>query len=236
MIAILTFSLTSALAKEPMNAYFYQKELNNYYDSGEYFADIASQIKQAQVYLDERVTENNQLPKTQQKKLAVVLDIDETSLSGYPCMRMVAQHLLASINDGSYKQYVWAKDFAGRHFTDVMAACREFPAIPGMVDFYNHAKNNHVAVFFLTGRGDDYKNVTIHDLQHAGYKNWDGLLLKSKLYLIYPNADQFKLARRKELERAGYTIIIDIGDQYSDLYGGEYEKGFKLPNPFYFIP
>jgi predicted secreted acid phosphatase len=225
-----------AIAKEPMNAYDYQKALNNYYDSGEYFADIAAQLKQAQSYLDKRVAENNQLPTDQQKKLAVVLDIDETSLSGYPCMRTVSQHVLESVADKSYKQYAWAKDFAGRHFTDVMAACKGFPAIPGMVDFYNHAKSNQIAVFFLTGRHDDYKDLTIHDLQHAGYKNWNGLLLWNKPYSKYPNADQFKLTRRKELQQTGYTIIIDIGDQYSDLYGGEYEKGFKLPNPFYFIP
>ena len=39
-------------------------------------------------------------------------------------------------------------------------------------------------------------------------------------------------------EAAGklYHIIATIGDQASDLAGGHAECGFKIPNPFYFIP
>ena len=41
---------------------------------------------------------------------------------------------------------------------------------------------------------------------------------------------------RKKLVDQGYTIIVNIGDQMSDLDGGFAERTFKLPNPFYFIP
>jgi len=34
----------------------------------------------------------------------------------------------------------------------------------------------------------------------------------------------------------GYTIIANIGDQYSDLVGGYAEGEFKLPDPMYYIP
>ncbi|HEX3434983.1 MAG TPA: HAD family acid phosphatase [Solirubrobacteraceae bacterium] len=34
----------------------------------------------------------------------------------------------------------------------------------------------------------------------------------------------------------GYRIIVNVGDQQSDLDGGFAQRAFKLPNPFYFIP
>ena len=33
----------------------------------------------------------------------------------------------------------------------------------------------------------------------------------------------------------GYLIILNVGDQESDLTGGFADRTFKLPNPFYFI-
>ena len=41
---------------------------------------------------------------------------------------------------------------------------------------------------------------------------------------------------RRKLEETGYRIVVNIGDQQSDLDGGFAECGFKVPNPFYFIP
>jgi HAD superfamily, subfamily IIIB (Acid phosphatase) len=68
----------------------------------------------------------------------------------------------------------------------------------------------------------------------AGYDGWADLLLKQ------PNdkssSQEFKTVRRKEIEYAGFTIIFNVGDQYSDLRGGHAERVFKVPNPFYFIP
>jgi len=32
------------------------------------------------------------------------------------------------------------------------------------------------------------------------------------------------------------TIIVNAGDQESDLAGGYAERAYKLPNPFYYIP
>ncbi|TIP90617.1 MAG: acid phosphatase, partial [Mesorhizobium sp.] len=43
----------------------------------------------------------------------------------------------------------------------------------------------------------------------------------------------FKAPIRAEIEKAGYTIIANVGDQPSDLFGGHAEKLFLLPNPFY---
>ena len=73
------------------------------------------------------------------------------------------------------------------------------------------------------------------NLKAAGYTKWDGLFLRPKGYEHVPAAT-YKTAIRKEITQLGYQIIVNIGDQKSDLVGGYADKGFKLPNPYYFIP
>ena len=50
------------------------------------------------------------------------------------------------------------------------------------------------------------------------------------------SAVELKAAERKKLVDRGYTIIVNMGDQMSDLDGGFAERTYKLPNPFYFVP
>ena len=42
----------------------------------------------------------------------------------------------------------------------------------------------------------------------------------------------FKPGNRQTIEKRGYRIILNIGDQASDLAGCCAERVFKLPNPF----
>ena len=65
----------------------------------------------------------------------------------------------------------------------------------------------------------------------------DGLSDYAALYLK-PDAateptEAFKTAMRKKITADGYEILINIGDQQSDLDGGYAERTFKLPDPFY---
>ena len=48
-------------------------------------------------------------------------------------------------------------------------------------------------------------------------------------------AADFKSGERKKLKDAGYTIVVNIGDQDSDLAGEPSLRSFKLPNPFYYL-
>jgi len=41
---------------------------------------------------------------------------------------------------------------------------------------------------------------------------------------------------RARFEAVGYRIVVNMGDQPSDLAGGHAEKAVLLPNPFYRIP
>jgi acid phosphatase len=47
---------------------------------------------------------------------------------------------------------------------------------------------------------------------------------------------EFKTSQRAAIEAQGYTIVVNMGDQPSDLAGGHAMEGFLLPNPFYRIP
>jgi hypothetical protein len=91
-----------------------------------------------------------------------------------------------------------------------------------------------VAVFFITGRRENTRAHTESNLKREGYTTWAGVVLK-------PDAStdttvQYKSGARATIEGQGYRIIANVGDQYSDLAGGHEDIGFKLTNPFYFLP
>ncbi len=151
------------------------------------------------------------------QKLALVLDIDETSLSNYPSM---------------YKMR-----FGGtlQQITDAESQAND-PAISPTLELYRYAKANHIAVFFITGRGGISRAATEKNLSEAGYKNWDGISFKEENYKEKSIAP-YKIRVRSLIEKQGYDIVLNVGDQQSDLTGGYADKSFKLlSNPYYFIP
>ena len=47
---------------------------------------------------------------------------------------------------------------------------------------------------------------------------------------------EFKSGERKKLVDAGYVIVGNIGDQWTDLLGEpEGDRTFKLPDPMYYV-
>lgn len=198
------------IAKEPANLGLLRQELIRYHDSNEYSKDIDVVIQQAMVYL-----KTNTAKKNGNQKLAIVLDIDETSLSNYPN--------LLKLNFGGTKDEMWQAEKEGVD-----------PVITATLKLYQYAKNHDIAVFFVTGRHENERNSTVLNLKNAGFNNWDGLFLKPNDY-TNKSAAPYKIAIRKEITKQGYHIVLNIGDQESDLQGGFADKTFKLPNPFYYI-
>lgn len=214
VIAFLCLMLPALSAGQALeNLDTLKHELIQYHDSGAYLRDIAKQDGQAKAYLAKRIQKNNALAAP--KKLALVLDIDETSLSNYPDLRR---------EDFGY--YPKQADKA------VLAAHDK--VIQPSLDLYNFAKKNHVAVFFITGRKENLRQATIKNLHRAGFNNWDHLYLKP---IDYKNksAIPYKKGIRQAITKQGYDIVLSVGDQYSDLRGGYADKGIKLPNPYYLI-
>lgn len=218
LITSLAFSTilltTSNLVAEPPNLSLLIKDIHTYHDSGNYDRELIAVIDKAQHYIDSQVRINNQ--RKHKRKLALVLDIDETSLTNYD--KMVK------------------RDFYGNHeqiHQEILAA--DAPAIQPMLSLYRHALKQGIKIFFVTGRRTAETDATKTNLLRAGYKDWSGLYMRPDGY-HYPSVERFKAHARALICQDGYTVIATIGDQYSDLLGGFAQKEFKLPNPFYYLP
>jgi hypothetical protein len=213
--------------------------LRKYHDSGDYDLDLKTVGDRAQAYLKQRLAERAKPPQncvTRYKrkrvksqttalyvkvrkckpfaqptgKPAIVLDIDETSLSNW--------------------NGISSSNFSGTG-TVADAVAGTGTAIKPTLDLFNYAKANGVAVFFITGRPSAIQSQTESNLKAAGYDGWTGLQFKpgDKTTIAY------KSGARADIEKQGYYIYESVGDQESDLDGGHAEQGFKYPNPFYFI-
>ena len=203
-----------------------------YYRCTQYDADVTKVLAEARDWVAMRAP--------QVAKPAIVLDIDETSLSNWTRI---------------YKNHFALFWHGPCDLADKLAACGEqaweesaqASALKPTLDLFNFAKCKdqpphpnctRVAVFFITGRPQigQVKEATEKNLEQAGYHDWDGLYLRDPNTLSQPVAD-YKTAARADIDgRLGYTIIANIGDQESDLACGHAERRFKVPNPFYFIP
>jgi len=178
---------------------------------GCYAADLTAQTSRAAFLLDVVVD-----AAKKGEKIALVLDIDETSLSNMPNMEADDYGFIAA-------------DFNNW----VMEA--KAPAIPGTLALYNEARKLGVAVFFITGRDESQREATVKNLKFAGYEGWSGLALRTKDQ--YPTTIAYKSAERAKIKAAGYRLVMSMGDQLSDLDGdSQAEISVKLPNPFYYLP
>lgn len=210
---LLSFSST-CFAQEPENLAEVKHRLQYYHDSGLYESDLENVISSAKLYLRQRVQMNANT--AEHKKLAIVLDIDETALSNYPAIK--------SLDFGGTIQSI---DHRINEGID--------PAIPATLKLYKLAQTLHVPIFFVTGRDEHLRAATISNLQHEGYHNWHDLYLRPPHHKKGSVAP-FKATIRKKISEQGYDIVLNIGDQMSDLRGGYADRNLKLPNPFYYIP
>lgn len=185
-------------------------ELRVYHDSGEYMAAFESVADRAMRAIEERVRRSRP-----GERLALVLDIDETSLSNWPYL----------------ERYDFARNAALFGSWARQSAC---PALPPTLRLYRTARRLGVAVFFITGRREPLRTATAANLQRQGFGSYAGLDLRP-LDDHESSVVPFKSSRRREIESRGYTIVLNLGDQWSDLEGGNAEETFKLPNPFYLI-
>lgn len=206
--------LINNVSAEPPNLGILKKELRQYHDAGIYQQELSAVAKEAKHYILTQARKNQQLPV--RKKLAVVLDIDETCISNYD----------------KFAKYDFMPSKEQIH-RDILKA--DAPAIKPMLDLYNAALKEGVSVFFVTARPNTDLEATKTNLLRDGYRNWTGLYLRPDNYRHASNVP-FKARTRAKISKQGYTIIATIGDQYSDLMGGYAKREFKLPNPWYFLP
>lgn len=150
------------------------------------------------------------------EKLALVLDIDETTLSNW-----------AEMDTANFEYN--SKDF------NAWIESAQASAIPGTLRLYNEAQRLGVAVFFLTGRSEAQRASTESNLRLRGFSTWQQLIMRSPDQKG-TTALVFKSAERGKIVDAGFRIILNVGDQWSDLRGpNPAEFSVKYPDPYYFI-
>lgn len=208
------FAFGALRAEEPANLYSLKQKVTTYVAVGGYGKDVATVAEQANRYLIKRIPQG--IPKRVKRadKLAIVFDIDETSLSNL-------RHIQA--NDYGYLPKVW----------NAWVNEGQATAIYPVQAVYNTAVNGKIAIFFITGRTPESAAATERNLRQVGYETWTRVIYKPADFDESTRA--FKIDARRQLAADGYLIVANIGDQTSDLVGGYAEKTFKLPNPFYIV-
>jgi len=190
-------------------------ELKQYYactcKCGCYATDLDHQADRAIAFLRMRAAH----PRPHEK-LALVLDIDETTLSNY--------------------EEMIKGDFAyGKTVFDAWVESAEAPAIPGTLRLFKEARRLGVSVFFITGRAESERAATELNLHNQGFQDWQELILRRPTQAT-GTAQAYKSAARATIQAQGYKIVLNVGDQWSDLKGTpEAEFSVKYPDPFYFL-
>ncbi len=191
-------------------------QLKEYHDCtckcGCYARDLDLQANRAITFLRQRAAHRGA-----HGKLAVVLDIDETTLSNYSEMEK---------NGFAFDNKAF----------DAWVNSAQAPAIPGTRGLYQEARKLGVYVFFLTGRAETQRAATERNLHSQGFEGWQQLIMRSSDQASL-TAIAYKSAERAKVEAQGYQIVLSVGDQWSDLRGNpEAEYSVKYPDPYYFLP
>ena len=193
-----------------------------HYRCTRYDRDVAKVLREARAWVERRAGKV--------AKPALVLDIDETSLSNWKQLyHNDFGFILGGDCDFSKReacgQKAWEHSAAGI-------------AIKPTLDLFNAAKARNVSVFFITGRREDAeeRDATEKNLRAAGYDGWEQLYMRPQSPTSEPSVAPYKSSRRADIESMGYTIIANVGDQESDLMNGHAQRRFKVPNPYYYIP
>ena len=130
------------------------------------------------------------------KKLAVVVDVDETVLDNSP---YEARCIIENVN---YPMY-W-KEW-----------CEQASATPiaGSVDLLKYAESVGVEVFYITNRKEKYRAVTISNLNKYNFPFVDND------HLMMRTSESNKEPRRELVEKDHHIVLL-IGDNLGDmLYG-----------------
>jgi acid phosphatase len=217
LLSITTLVTGCASQRVGTSIYQTQERIDRYISSGQYDADFARVVHSAETYLEGRAKVA--------KRPAIVLDIDETSLSNWPAYKVNGWARITNgecdIEKGPCGLRAWQA--SGRSL-----------ALKPTLELDKRAKALGVAVFFISARPPEMRAATEKNLRDQGYEFDEVIVLPSSAN--FPSAADFKAPERKKIADRGYTILFTMGDQQSDLRGGYAERTFKLPNPVYFLP
>jgi acid phosphatase len=179
-------------------------QLRRQADSGAYAKSVAAAFATADKVLKQQLHRKVRKP-------AVVLDIDETALSNLGCLE-----------DADFQVAGLA----------VCVATGTSAKVPAADAFVRLAQRHHVTVFFVTGAPEQLCDSRAANLRAAGIRGRFSLTCKPADY-AQDSLVPFKSSTRAAIQRRGYTILLNVGDQRSDLAGGHARRTVLVPNPFY---
>lgn len=171
-------------------------------------------LDQAKRYLQEFAQTNAP------QKSAVVFDLDETL-----------------IDNVAYEITLWSGKNPYRYKPDWQKSA-EAPLIPETKTFMDWCREKGFKIYFISGRKEYLREATVKNLTNAGVTPD----LYETLYMKQNDAkwgeasmSVFKVEKQQEIEDSGIKVAALLGDQQSDIEGC-LGRGFKLPNPVYFVP
>ncbi|CAI8606639.1 unnamed protein product [Vicia faba] len=189
------------------------KHVQNYILGGQYELDMNIIVDEIIFYAKSQIL----VPSN---KDAWILDVDDTCISNIP--------------------YYKDKRFGCEPFDSTMfkawinkGMC---PANPVVLRLFKTLIQKGFKVFLLTGRYEGtLGKITMDNLHNQGFIGYQRLILRSDEYKGQ-SAVKYKSSIRKEIEKEGYRIWGNVGDQWTDLQGDSLGiRTFKLPNPMYCI-
>jgi predicted secreted acid phosphatase len=207
-----------ARVSRPMNLGDLKQQITEYKRSGSYDRDVAAMLAKAQAYVTQRAS--------MVRKPAIVLDVDETSLSNWPQIQA---------NDYGRLPNGPCNLPAGPCGQDSWFRTAQAEAIQPTLALFMAAKAKGVSIFFISGRSETVRETTEANLHKAGYDGWTAVIMRPA-GTSTRSAGEYKAPERAKIAAQGFTIIANIGDQPSDLSGGNAERTYLVPNPFYRIP
>lgn len=146
---------------------------------------------------------------------AAVFDIDETTLSNFEYYRATG--------------FTWSQESWDKWTLE------EGPkVIPQTHKLYSFLVEKGIKIIFITGRPENEFTRTLKNLYNQGYTEFDTLICKPES-LNHLTAQEYKTQTRQELTEKGFNIIVNTGDQYSDILGSYSGLRIKLPNYMYYI-
>ena len=104
-----------------------------------------------------------------------------------------------------------------------------------IVKFYNYIKENtDLKIYIITGRGEKDCDITINNLNKAGYEQFEPVICRTNEQLSW-SAAHYKSFIREQIVKNGTEIVGCCGDQVSDCAGSNAGYIMKVPNYFYYV-
>lgn len=192
--------------KRPENLTTLKNQIECYYESCEYEKEVGCVVNKALKYF-----KTHKFPAGS----VVVFDVDDTLLSDYCEIKKLYFGFVPELN------HEWVLHVNAH-------------AVPHMKKLYDYLQAQGYAIVILSGRKENERAATIKNLHERGFTGFKQMILREqdeeKLTAL-----AFKSARRKKLVQAGARIVGCIGDQWSDLEGGNTGHRVKIPNYTYII-